>query len=204
MRAIRKEAHLRNTSGLDWRDVVNELRVHTPEIWQRFSLAERRRFLRHAVVYWDIHRHRLAPTAHKRLSSLIAQGQVETVAGYIQKYQQQGQEVTISVRLRHSGIIRNIKAGSVINCSGPNYNLATQSMPLIVQLLKEGILSQDALKIGLEIDDNYQLIDQQGKSVSDLYYVGPMLKAKYWESIAIPELRKHTLILAKNILAGLH
>ena len=35
----------------------------------------------------------------------------------------------------------------------------------------------------------------------DLGCVGPMLRALYWEAIAVPELRRHTLALARHLLA---
>jgi uncharacterized NAD(P)/FAD-binding protein YdhS len=35
----------------------------------------------------------------------------------------------------------------------------------------------------------------------NLYYIGPMLKARYWEAIAVPELREHVYQLAKKLIA---
>ncbi|HJW03897.1 MAG TPA: FAD/NAD(P)-binding protein, partial [Azospira sp.] len=45
IRALRQEAKQRIANNGDWRDVINELRPHTPEIWQRLPLGEKRKFL---------------------------------------------------------------------------------------------------------------------------------------------------------------
>jgi len=59
------------------------------------------------------------------------------------------------------------------------------------------------LKLGLEIDADYRLLGRDGETASGLFYVGPMLKARYWESIAVPELRVHAAKLAARLLADL-
>jgi uncharacterized NAD(P)/FAD-binding protein YdhS len=55
----------------------------------------------------------------------------------------------------------------------------------------------------LEIDADYRVLPQDGRAASGLLYIGPMLKARYWESIAVPELRLHAAKLAATVLAGL-
>src|SRR5690606_33825797 len=47
--------------GLPWQAVMERLRPHGQALWRSLGEAEQRRFLRHAVRYWDIHRHRIAP-----------------------------------------------------------------------------------------------------------------------------------------------
>ncbi|HXA47954.1 MAG TPA: FAD/NAD(P)-binding protein [Burkholderiaceae bacterium] len=200
-RALRLKVEEHLASGGDWRDVINSLRPHTPEIWQRLSLRERRRFLSQLLPYWDIHRHRLAPVAHLRFGQMLRAGQVETIAGYVQGYEINAGSVNIEVRERRSGIIRKLNVACVINCTGPNYDIHAIEMPLIKQLNADGYLKQDALKLGFEVNECYQVIDVQGRAADNLYYVGPMLKARYWEAIAVPELRIHTRRLAE-VLTG--
>jgi uncharacterized NAD(P)/FAD-binding protein YdhS len=47
------------------------------------------------------------------------------------------------------------------------------------------------------VNDRYQVINYQGDPARNLFYVGPALKASYWEAIAVPELRVHTRHLAE-------
>ncbi len=195
-RALRKAAKERMEQGGDWRDVINSLRPHTAEIWQRLPLAERRRFLRQVVAYWDIHRHRLAPVAHLRLTQMVRSGQVETLAGYVHSYAADAAGATVALRERGSGRLRQIRVAKVINCTGPNYDITRMDAPLIAQLRDEGYLQQDDLKLGFEVDADYRVINAEGQAAEGLFYLGPMLKARFWEAIAVPELRGHARRLA--------
>ena len=67
--------------GGDWRSVIDALRPHTQRLWRSMSLVQRRRFLRHARPYWDLHRHRMAPEIEKQIAALRASGRLEIVAG---------------------------------------------------------------------------------------------------------------------------
>jgi uncharacterized NAD(P)/FAD-binding protein YdhS len=196
-RALRLKIGENAAQGGDWRDVINALRPHTPEIWRRFSVEERQKFLSRLVPYWDIHRHRLAPAASLRLNGMLKSGQVQVIAGYIQDYKMHGKNVSIEIRERHTGRSRELNVGRVVNCTGPNCNIAKITMPLIVQLRNEGYLKQDPNKLGFEVNDRYQVINYQGDPARNLFYVGPALKASYWEAIAVPELRVHTRHLAE-------
>ncbi|MGP0087083.1 MAG: FAD/NAD(P)-binding protein [Steroidobacteraceae bacterium] len=202
VRAIRKQAESKQAAGEDWRDVINALRPHTAAIWQRLSVTQRRKFLTRIVPFWDIHRHRLAPAAFLRLQQMMKSGQVESVSGHLQSFEQHGADIVIAIRERGASGSRTLTVGSVVNCTGPNYDIAAIELPLIVQLREEGLIKQDPLKLGLEIDADYQVIDRGGTPVSGLFYIGPMLKANFWEAIAIPELRVHAARIAKSVLTG--
>jgi uncharacterized NAD(P)/FAD-binding protein YdhS len=201
LRAIRRETRRKLLAGDDWRDVINELRPHTQGIWQRLSVSERTKFLRRVVPYWDIHRHRFAPAAFLRLEQMRASGQVEVIAGQVRAFAQRGAETLVSIRQRRDGSLRELMVGTVVNCTGPNYDIATLTIPLIVQLRDEGLIRQDPLKLGIEVDERYRVLDSKGDAARGLYYVGPMLKARYWEAIAVPELRAHALRLALQLVA---
>jgi uncharacterized NAD(P)/FAD-binding protein YdhS len=76
-------------------------------------------------------------------------------------------------------------------------------LPLISQLRDDGFLKQDPLKIGIEVDNKYQVINKSGQTIPNLYYIGPMLKSKFWEAIAVPELRNHAQRIAGLILSDI-
>ena len=58
--------------GGNWRDLFAALRPYIPTVWhEKMTDFERRRFLRHCEVYWDVHRHRLAPTVSASLQDLL-------------------------------------------------------------------------------------------------------------------------------------
>ncbi len=198
MGAIREEARRRVEKGGDWRDVLNELRPHTPTIWQRWSQKERRRFLERVRAYWEIHRHRLAPAIHEQVQELIASGLVEVVSGRLGVCFADDKGVSLEVRGGGEGG-RIVRAAFLVNCAGPDYDIAQRGSPLTAQLYADGLVGQDALGMGVCVDERYRMIDREGRVVAGLYYVGPMLRAQYFEATAVPELRHHCAALARGL-----
>jgi uncharacterized NAD(P)/FAD-binding protein YdhS len=73
---LRGEVQKAQTEGYDWRAVIDSLRPITQKLWQQLPLPEQQRFLRHAVPYWDVHRHRIAQQVAEVLDQLLASGQL--------------------------------------------------------------------------------------------------------------------------------
>lgn len=203
LRAIRTEIVRREVSEGNWRDVINELRPFIPEIWRRLSIYERRRFLTKILPYWDTHRHRLAPIAYKRFISLIECGQVEVLAARVESIEPLSSGWRVQIKRRGQEIVDVIEAIGLFNATGPNSDVNQIKHPLIQQLVRDKLICADELHVGILTTSKYQAIDDQGREVENLFYIGPMLKASYWESIAVPELRVHAARLAKEILIGL-
>jgi uncharacterized NAD(P)/FAD-binding protein YdhS len=203
LRAIRLEIAHRENEGGNWRDVINELRPFTPKIWQLFPNKERLRFIRHVLPYWDTHRHRLAPIAHKRLLNLISNGQVEVLAARITDVTPMDYGWCLHAHLRQQQSNMQINTVGIINCTSPNGNIKQINDPLIHQLYVDELISEDLLHLGIVTQQDYQTIDRKGNANLGVYYVGPMLKASYWEAIAVPELREHTAKLSKIILESI-
>ena len=182
---------------VNWRDVINALRPITPDIWQRLPASEKSRFLRHVVPYWDVLRHRLSPQAIRRLNTSFDEGRCTMGAYAIQKIvAQDNGDLQVTARCRHTSRLDSFKVGAVINCSGPTYDITQTGNELVSFLSKQGILTQDDMKIGFRVATDYTV----NSDYPHIYYVGPMLKATYWEAIAVPELRVHAAKLAQKIL----
>jgi uncharacterized NAD(P)/FAD-binding protein YdhS len=77
--------------------------------------------------------------------------------------------------------------------------IGPRSQRLFQQLVADQLLTPSPCGLGLQINDRYQLIGAQGHAVKGLWYVGPMLKARHWEAIAVPELRVHAQQLAREL-----
>lgn len=202
MRAVRSEIKHRQRMGQDWRDVLNQLRPYIKTVWQRWPIAERRRFLTRIRPWWDIHRHRLAPTAAARLKSQQRAGHAKVLAGQIIGMEPDDAGVLITLRKRATGTFKSLPVAAVINCTGPDYDIDRAKSALVVQLREDGLIRADTLRLGLEVDMDYRVIGREGQPMSGLFYVGPMLRARYWEAIAVPELRAHTQQLARQLLLG--
>ena len=48
-------------------------------------------------------------------------------------------------------------------------------------------------------DELGALINATGRAATNIFYVGPMLRASFWESTAVAELRVHAMRLAQHL-----
>lgn len=196
LREIRQQVKAGANDDVDWRDLLATLRPATPELWARLSEKERRRFLRHLQPYWDVHRHRVAPETYKRFQEALASGRIKPMAGRIKAMDPGAEGMRVSIQRRGGERIEQIDVAQVINCTGPNSNLHRVNDRLIVQLCDEGLVQPDPHGLGLRVDGRLAVKSVEGVASSWLSYVGPMLKADFWEATAVPELRQKAKLLA--------
>lgn len=204
LRAFRLHLCTQDAEGFDWRDALNELRPHTPQLWQSLPAADQGRFLRHLQAYWDVHRHRLAPMAAQRLDRLLASGRVHTVAARLVSLQRQGDGLAVQLCHRGTGQLQSLHVCAIVNATGPDADASRATNPLFVQLQRDGLIQPHPNGLGLCITPEHQVLGAQNQPVDCLWYVGPMLKAQLWEATAVPELRVHARQLAQTLLACLN
>lgn len=202
LRAFRAGVRALSGGGEDWRELLNALRPHTHRLWHALPEGERRRFLRHVQPYWDNHRHRAAPAIHQRFSGAIETGAITVHGGRIVAIDEREDDVLVRYRPRGHDREESIVVQHVINCIGPSSDLRTGGNELIRRLLADGLIRSDALHLGLDVAANGAIIDAEGMVSRTIYYVGPLLKAHYWEATAVPELRRFSAQLATTLLAG--
>jgi uncharacterized NAD(P)/FAD-binding protein YdhS len=190
--------------GTDWRDIIGGLRPITAELWQALDIKERRRFLRHLQPYWDTHRHRMAPSASLQLAALLGACRLVMTSGRLVRLESKdGQNVQVTWRARGTSANAEFEVGTVINCTGPQTQLAHISDRLMQSLLRQGLIRPDALGLGIETDASDALVDRVGGSSEVIYYTGPLLRARYWECTAVPELRVAASRLAERLVVSL-
>jgi uncharacterized NAD(P)/FAD-binding protein YdhS len=191
----------RRTGQVSWRAAVDSLRPHSSAIWQAFGEHEQRRFMRHARPWWDVHRHRIATEVAQRMKELIGNGQLEVVAGRVRSMRETEGGVEVDIARRPSttlgtGGVETRTFDTIINCTGPLGAMARTSNPILRQMLDDGLIAADALGIGVEVDDN----DRAGERI---WALGPMTKGRYWEIIAVPDIRDQAAAVAADIEAEL-
>ena len=200
LRLIRIEIDAAEKAGSGWRGVIDSLRPFTQQIWRSLALSERRRFLRHVRPFWDVHRHRVAPAIGANLTSQIQNGELETHAGRITEYAEDGDGVEITYRDRKSGRRTRLRVDRVINCTGPESDCRKVSDPLLTSLFRQRLIRPDPLFLGLDVSADGALISADGLASDFLYAVGPIRKGTLWETIAVPELRVQTSEMAALLL----
>jgi uncharacterized NAD(P)/FAD-binding protein YdhS len=203
LRLVRLEVKKVEARGSNWREVIDSLRPVTQQIWRSLPQVEQRRFLRHLRTYWDVHRHRIADRIADQLALQLRSGQIQIHRGRITEYQELPGAVDIRYRDRKCGELKNLRVNRVVNCTGPEGDYRRVSSPLLSNLIETGRVRPDELGLGLDVREDGAVIDAQGSPSSFLYAIGPLRKAKLYESIAVPELRVQVAELANLLIRSL-
>lgn len=182
----------RRSAEAGWRPAVDSLRPHSHALWQNFETEEQRRFLRHVRPWWDVHRHRIAPEVARRVHEMIATGQLEIVAGRIIAARAAAGGIAVEFRRRGGTTPATESFAHVFNCTGPLHSIARTRDPLLRSLLDAGHVHPDHLGIGLAVDDRARAGDK-------LWALGPLTKGRYWEIIAVPDIREQAAAVASDI-----
>ena len=205
LRFVRDQIKAAIAQGLAWQRVIDSIRPVTEEVWRSLSVVEQQRFLRHVRPYWDIHRHRIAPEVAEAIDELLQSGQLIVHAGRVQSYREQDNSVEVVFRKRHEAANHEaantvLQVSRVVNCTGPNTNYGTLQHPLIVSLRSQGLLCPNPFALGIQTAANYALLSRDGSPSDLLYALGPPLRGRLWETIAIPEIRTQAGNLAQELL----
>ena len=181
-----------------WRSAVDALRPHTHWIWTGLPLEEKKRFSRHARPWWDVHRHRIAPEVAQQLHGLVQQGRLEVVAGRIQSVEERDGALQVAYRRRGSDRISEGRFAYMLNCTGPLGTISRTNDPMLRQMLADGLIKPDDLGIALDVDDNSRIVGSD-----HAWAMGPMTKGRYWEIIAVPDIRGQAAQVAEDIATEL-
>jgi uncharacterized NAD(P)/FAD-binding protein YdhS len=199
---VRGSAREANDAFNNWRIAIDGVRPKTNELWQAFTLADQRRFARHVMPYWNVHRHRMAPEAAKALAELTAAGSLRMLAGRTERVTGAVATLTVSIRRRGSDERTLIEAGRVINCSGPEHDFEKLPNPLVQRLLADGNIAAHPLGIGLRVAPNGAIIARDGTASTRLFAIGPIRYGTLIETTAIPEIRIQAKELTELLAHG--
>ncbi len=188
----------------NWRAVIDGLRPHVQAIWRDWPEAERRRFLRHARPWWDVHRHRLAPPVAERIDHLMASGMLRVAAGRIAQIEPSAGGLALHWTPRGETQPRRTEAALVVNCTGPGGDLAGSGDKLMADLARQGLLRADACRLGVDVDADSRLVGRGGAcDHPTLFAVGPITRGAFWEVTAVPDIRVQAGECARSVIAAL-
>lgn len=193
LRQVRGEAE---RSG--WYAAVDSLRPETQAIWAAASLPERKRFLRHLRPWWDVHRHRIAPSIAERLHGLIAAGRLEIAAGRIVSVRSDDGAARLGWRRRGESEQREDRIRRIVNCTGPQSDISRVGEPLLDRLIAGGRIRADPCRIGVDVDSRCRTLSDQG-ACDTLLAIGPITKSAFWEIVAVPDIRHQVRALADDL-----
>jgi uncharacterized NAD(P)/FAD-binding protein YdhS len=200
LRAVRLEIARAASAGRDWRAVIDAIRPDTQDLWRNLPLPEKKRFLRHLRPWWDVHRHRMAPSVAMRIEAALARKQLEIRRARLGKLAPRRGGVDVELLPVRGAPVQHVEVDRVINCSGPFSEITRVGAPLIQDLLDRGAARPDPLNLGLDVTAEGAIVDSAGRARRDLFAVGPITKGVFWETVAVPDIRIQCERLAQQIL----
>ncbi|WP_112313150.1 FAD/NAD(P)-binding protein [Pseudogemmobacter bohemicus] len=199
LRGLVREA---GAGGGTWRSAVDGIRPYVSLIWQNMTIDQRKRFLRHAATWWEVHRHRIPPASAARLEAAMAAGRLRIErAAFIRAEPAAGETVTAVIQPRGAALPSSVTVGRIIDCRGIRNDPEKNASPLMAGLLAEGAARVDPLRIGFEVSPEARLIGQNGAASERLFTLGPVSRAMFWEITAIPDIRVQAGQMARYIAA---
>lgn len=186
---------------LGWRAAVDQLRPVTQPLWAKSSPEQRRRFLRHLRPWWDVHRHRIAPSIAERIEGMEREGRLVFASGKIASISPERHGAAVEWRPRGSEGVQRAQVRRIVNCTGPQMDIARAGEPLLDRLLSSGRIRPDVCRIGIDVDAEFRTLDAEGHASSSLYAIGPMTRGAVWEIVAVPDIRTQVQSLASRLAA---
>ncbi|HEY0332658.1 MAG TPA: FAD/NAD(P)-binding protein [Stenotrophomonas sp.] len=184
----------------DWRRPIDALRPHLQPLWRRLDLRQRASFLRHLRPYWEVARHRVAPSAAHTLESLRQTGELDVQAARLLRARWTPEGLEVVLRPRGRDQARTERYDVLIRATGLDTDIDRTSDPLVAGMREAGLLEADPLGLGVVVDEDLRAHDASGRAQHGLYVIGPLLRGHLWEITAVPELRVAARRLARHLL----
>lgn len=202
MHALRAHAAEAAARDIPWQSVMERIRPLGQRLWQTLSFDDQRRFLRHVVRYWDVHRHRIAAPVHAQLLGLQQAGRLQLHRGRLETAVAEGACVCLSAQDRQRRPLQ-LEVQCVVNATSVEMRAQAMRNPLLQQVLGSGVGRPGPHGIGLDTAADGSLIDAEGRVESRIRVLGSLRIGNLWESLAIPELRGQAAAAAKQALLPL-
>jgi uncharacterized NAD(P)/FAD-binding protein YdhS len=202
-RWLRKLAQERVANDGDWRSVVDGIRPYAWRIWRGLSFKERRRFLRHARAWWEVHRHRMAPEVASEIAAAMRTGQLQVLSGKILSVSPTSSGAVATFRRRGAVETETLEVAKIVQCTGVYTDPLQTTNRLLKSLIADGLARPDPLGIGIDVDADCAVIGSSGRASSVLFAVGPLTRAAFWEIMAVPDIRVQCADIASRLKARL-
>ena len=200
MRWLRARTEDHVARGGDWRDVVDGIRPHMQTLWRAFPEDGRRAFLRHACIWWEVHRHRMPPVSHARLEAARRGGQLTLMRGaFLGAWRDAEGGLRADLRPAGSAGTLDLAVARIIDCRGIRRDPEAHAGPLVADLLARGRARIDPMRIGLDVGPDCAVLSADGSRSDRIYAVGPASRAAFWEITAIPDIREQVADLAGRL-----
>ncbi len=197
VRWFRDLVHATERAGGNWRDVVDGIRPFNQRIWQSWSVDSKRRFLQHTKAWWDIHRHRMPPVIHGRLSAAVREGRLRLLAGRVMGVERRGETFHVTFQRRQAQATERMDVARIYDCTGIVKDVSAGSIKVVRSLTDRGYARADPLRLGIDVTVDCKVFDAAGQVSGKLYAVGPLTRGTFFEIDAVPDIRAQCARLAR-------
>lgn len=174
----------------------------TQHIWSNWTIEEKQEFMQKHKAKWNVRRHRIAPEIHAQITEALNTGKLIPVKGRITNTLDAANALSVKIEDGLNAFqIDNIQY--FFNCTGPQETYRHTSNSLIRSLLDAGHAVADELDFGLKVAPNFACIGTDGSCTNTVFATGCLIKGTYWETFAVPDLRKQVKEVSENIAAQL-
>jgi uncharacterized NAD(P)/FAD-binding protein YdhS len=119
---------------------------------------------------------------------LCTEGRLTVVSGRVRTITPGTEGIRIDWSPRLGPARPDLTAPWLIDCTGPGHRPGAD--PVTGPLLASGRARLDPLGLGLDLDPAGRVLDPDGRPDPALFVLGPPARAAFWETIAVPDIRK--------------
>lgn len=183
-------------SSDDWRAAQDGVRHELPDIWFRWSDDHKKSFIENDLRWWNVHRHRIAPSVAEEVKQFIEMGRIRILTAQSLRLQSTSDQIEYFVNGRYQGI-----SNLVVNSTGYQ---SPESLPLLQLMSDDGLIAPGPLGIGFSSNyPSFLLLNSRGMPVAGLFGIGPILIGERFETTAIPEIREQAEQIASALTGNL-
>ena len=204
LRHFRAEVRAAEKAGLSWRSVAAAVRTEAWAVWASLPVPERRRFVRHLRPYYEALRHVMPGPVHDLLEEEQRLGQLRVSAASIEAVHPDAQGINVLLRARgacKADCVRE-RFDVIVNCTGPAYGSLTRTDPFWAGLVQAGLVTEDSVGLGIEVDLRGRAFDAHGHVRPDLLVLGTLARGTFGELTGVPELSRLAREAALALVAG--
>ena len=196
---FKQEVKLAEGRGKSWRSVTDAIRPHIQQFWNKLSLEEKKRFMRHLRPFWEIHRHKMPVESQSILNRMKQEGRLEIIAGRIKDAEAAGDTIKVTYKSRDSKDLKHVTVNHIINCTGPETEYRKLRSALYQSLVENKLAVPHELSLGLKATTDGFIISENGKVNKDIAVVGPPAKGVLWECTALREIREQAALVVQKL-----
>lgn len=184
-----------------WHVPFDEFRDAAWVLWNAWSPAEQRQYLRHAKSWYDAFRFRNPPQTEAIVRAGVERGQLGFAAGRLRGARALGDGMEVAFESRQDRSIRQVHADAIINCTGPQPRPGASRNPFWQSVLRDGVARDAPCGAGVDVDMAGRLLDARGRAHERMFAVGPPTIGRFAEAIAVPYIVRGILEVARCITA---